>query len=103
MGRKIVVDGEKERLIIDKNGVTQELDLHELEELILSERMISTRSTTGHLSYSQLKFKSKDPIIVTSFFLTTKEIDKLMGHRAKEVVKTRRNIFEGIKLKEIDK
>lgn len=102
MGRKIIYDGDNERLIIHKNGVIEEFYLHELEALILSERMFYRRTTTAHLSYSQLKFKSKEPIIVTSFVLTTKEMDKLVGNRARKVDNTIRKLFEGIHIKEID-
>ncbi|WMN11514.1 hypothetical protein QYS49_38650 [Marivirga salinae] len=100
MGRKIIYDGDNERLIIYKNGVTEEFYLNELESLILSESSFY-RITTAHLSYSQLNFKSKEPIIFTSFVLTTKEMDKLLGKKARKVDKTIRKFFEGIHIKEI--
>jgi len=102
MGRKLVYDGDNERLIIHKNGVSEEFYLNELETLLLSEKMFYRRTTTAHLSYSQLNFKSKEPIIVTSFVLTTKEMDKLIGNRARQVDKRIRKLFEGIKMNEID-
>ncbi|MGM0580708.1 MAG: hypothetical protein ACQETL_08510 [Bacteroidota bacterium] len=101
MGRKIIYDGDNERLIIHKNGLTEEFHLHELESLLLSESSFY-RTTTAHLSYSQLKFKSKDPIIVTSFVLTTKEMDKLLGDKAKNVITTRRKFLERVKIKSIN-
>ncbi len=88
-------------MIVNKNGVSEEFYLHELEALLLSESSFY-RTTTAHLSYSQLKFKSKNPIIVTSFVLTTKEMDKLLGDNAKNVITTRRKFLERVKIKSID-
>ncbi|MFT6035435.1 MAG: hypothetical protein ACI9XJ_001005 [Marivirga sp.] len=54
---------------------------------------------TADLSYSQLNSKSKQPILVTSFLLNTKKLEKLLQPAQFKITTSNRRNFEGIILK----
>ncbi|MFT6967238.1 MAG: hypothetical protein ACJAT1_002467, partial [Marivirga sp.] len=68
-------------------------------KIIFSNSRIMSRSMTADLSYSQLNSKSKQPILVTSFLLNTKKLEKLLQPAQFKITTSNRRNFEGIILK----
>ncbi len=98
-GRTVEFDPSEKLLYINHNRIKQTLHLSDLTEVIFSNPRFGTRTPTRHLSYTQLNFRSQKPIVITSFLMNTKEVNKLLGRGGFKKTSTNRNLFEGIKLK----
>jgi hypothetical protein len=99
LGRTIEFDESTRKLHISHNASTRSFQINELKEVIFSERRIGTRTPTAHLSYSQLNFRSTEPLLITSFVLNTEKLNKLLGNGSFKRTTQNRKFFEGIRLK----
>lgn len=99
LGRTIEIDESKRTFTVDRNGNSELFKINDLKEVIFSDHRIGTRTPTAHLSYSQLNFKSGEPLLITSFVANTKELNKLLGNGNFKRTTHNRKLFEGIRLK----
>lgn len=84
-------------LRIEHNRESEILSLDDLKTVIFSQRRFSSRSPTMNLEYSELIFKSGRSILITSYLMDTKKLEKFLGHRKYLKSYRNRGNFEGIK------
>lgn len=100
-GRTLIINQSSRTLTVINNGLTVNLTLNGIKEVIFSERRFNSRTPTAHLSYTELIFQNNEHVVITSFLLNTKEMKKLLGKgNYKETVRTR-GVFEAIRQKDL--
>ncbi|GAB3650685.1 hypothetical protein GCM10028791_18300 [Echinicola sediminis] len=99
LGRKIEFDEVTKTLLIYCREKTEILRINDLQEVVFSGPRFNSRTLTQHLSYSQLNFKSREPLIITSFVLNTSKLKKLLGNGLYRKTELDRGLFEGIRKK----
>jgi hypothetical protein len=98
-GRTIAFCEAEQKLAVYKKDTAETFLLKDLEKIIFSNSRIMSRTATADLSYSQLNFKSKQPILITSYLLNMGELKKLLQPSQFKITASNRRNFEGIMLK----
>ena len=99
LGLTIYLDTSTKELFVTKKGEIESIPLKNLDSLILSEHRQATRSTTAHLSYAQLNFTNREPILITSFLHNHNKLKDLLKLSHVKVTYRNRKLFEGILLR----